>query len=65
MLAGEDEAASVRIIEVEDGAGGGEVAFVPRDGAEEEDDGYLLLYVHNDYTDESELRYWTALYRFI
>ncbi|KAJ1696859.1 hypothetical protein LUZ63_005371 [Rhynchospora breviuscula] len=32
---------------------GGEPFFVPNDGSEEEDDGYLVSYVHNEETDES------------
>lgn len=32
---------------------GGEPFFVPNDGSEEEDDGYLLSYVHNEETGES------------
>ncbi|KAJ4762164.1 9-cis epoxycarotenoid dioxygenase [Rhynchospora pubera] len=32
---------------------GGQPFFVPNDGSEEEDDGYLVSYVHNEETDES------------
>eukprot|EP00899_Mesostigma_viride_P017272 jgi/Mesvir1/25546/Mv01788-RA.1 len=36
------------------GCNNSEAAFVPRAGAEEEDDGYLVLYMHNDKTNKSK-----------
>ncbi|KAJ4808737.1 9-cis-epoxycarotenoid dioxygenase 1 [Rhynchospora pubera] len=39
--------------EFDPGCFGGEPFFVPNDGSEKEDDGYLLSFVHNEQTGES------------
>ena len=39
---------------------GGEIFFQEREGATEEDDGYLMTFVHNIQTDKSEFVMWDA-----
>jgi carotenoid cleavage dioxygenase-like enzyme len=55
-VAANDPAALTKLT-MEDGAGGGELTFIPRANATDEDDGYLCLFVHNDLRNQSEFRF--------